>query len=128
MKKFGLILMAALLLAVVGCSSRSGGVDESAIEARITSEPAAVAATPLKLTVEIEGIEELLQKDDLKIDFDIREETEQELPVLLTSTQKSDKEFEVEHEFPAPGKYVIYIHIYSGDDIHIIKRNEFQVG
>ncbi|MGN7453622.1 hypothetical protein ACTHPH_02270 [Paenibacillus pasadenensis] len=128
MKKFGLILLAALLLVAAGCSSRSGGVDESAVETHIASEPAAVAGSPLQLTAEIEGIESLLQEDDLKIDFDIREETEQELPVLLTSTKKSDKEYEVEHTFPEPGKYVIYIHIYAGDDIHIIKRNEFQVG
>ncbi|MCM3745794.1 hypothetical protein M3223_00360 [Paenibacillus pasadenensis] len=125
MKKTGLLMLAVLMFVIAGCSSVSGGVDESAIETKIVSEPTdAVAGTPLKLTATVEGIE---QMEDARIDFDIREETEKELPILITAEEKSEKQFEVTHTFTKPGKYWIYIHIYSGEDIHIIKRNEFQV-
>lgn len=124
-KKTGLLMLAVLMFVIAGCSSVSGGVDESAIETKIVSEPTdAVAGTPLKLTATVEGIEQL---EDARIDFDIREETEKELPILITAEEKSEKQFEVTHTFAKPGKYWIYIHIYSGEDIHIIKRNEFQV-
>ncbi|OXM16197.1 hypothetical protein [Paenibacillus herberti] len=124
LKKSGLFLLAVLMFIVAGCSSSTGGLDESAIEAKVVSEPAAVAGTPVKLMTTVEGIEAL---EDARIVFDIREETEEQLPTLLESTSPADKQYEATHTFPSPGKYIIYVHVYSGDDIHIIKRNEFQV-
>ncbi|SDT50339.1 hypothetical protein SAMN05444162_4629 [Paenibacillaceae bacterium GAS479] len=125
LKKSGLFLLAVLMFIVAGCSSSAGGLDEAAIEAKVVSEPAAaVAGTPVKLMTTVEGIEAL---EDARIVFDIREETEEQLPTLLDATSPAEKQYETTHTFPAPGKYIIYVHIYSGDDIHIIKRNEFQV-
>ncbi|ASS65522.1 MULTISPECIES: hypothetical protein [unclassified Paenibacillus] len=127
MKKWTFAALAVLMLLVAaGCGSSGNAPyqDESAVKVAITSDPAAVAGTPLQLTAAIEG---LVTEENLKIDFDIREETEQELPILITSKKKAQGQYEVTHTFDKPGKYVIYIHIYSGDDLHIIKRSTFDV-
>jgi DNA mismatch repair protein MutH len=127
MKKWAIAAAAVcMLLVVAGCGS-SGSTpyqDESAVKVAITSEPAAVSGKPLQLTANIQG---LVTEQNLKVDFDIREETEQELPILIESKKNAPGTYQVEHTFDKPGKYVIYIHIYSGDELHITKRTTFDV-
>ena len=116
-----------LLLFSGGCGNDETYQDESAVKVAITSEPAAVAGTELLLTADITGLTQHTESNS-KIDFDIREETEQELPVLITSTKAAAGKYQVKVTFDKPGKYWIYIHIYSGDEVHIIKKTSIPGG
>lgn len=104
------------------CSaSTTAPLDPAALEATLTTEPAAPSAgTPIKLSAAFTGAE--ISKSS-ELTFEIRVDDKQ---ALVEAEKGGSNTFDGVYTFSKSGTYEVYLHLYT-EDIHLTKKQQVVV-
>lgn len=120
-RTLGKLLFVIAFVLVAACSSEEAPLDPEAIDVQVWTEESAVAGEETKLFAELSGAK---FPEQTFVQFDVRMDG---TPIIVDGVLEGDDVYSATYEFPEPGEYVVYMHIYI-DDLHLMMRRQVEIG